>query len=87
MSMFGSRMVMVAGVTGLLFVGCATVEVRETRVVTGRVTDESGKPVAGAPILILGRSLDLVTSRMEYTERDRKEARAVTDAVMAANAI
>lgn len=78
--MFGSRMLMTAGVTGLLLISCATVEIRETRVVTGRVTDESGQPVAGTPVVIVGRSLDLVTSRMEYMERDRKEARAVTDA-------
>lgn len=78
--MFGSRMLVMAGVIGSLLVGCATVEIRETRVVTGRLTDESGQPVAGTPVVIVGRFLDLVTSRMEYTERDRKEARAVTDA-------
>jgi hypothetical protein len=78
--MFGSRMLILAGITGLLLVGCATVEIREARVVAGRVTDESGQPVAGTPVVIVARSLDLVTSRMEYTERDRKEARAVTDA-------
>jgi hypothetical protein len=70
----------IAGVIGSLLVGCATVEIRETRVVTGRITDESGQPVAGTPVVIVGRVLDLVASRMEYTERDRKEARAVTDA-------
>jgi hypothetical protein len=78
--MFGWRVLVMAGVTGLLLVGCATVEIRETRIVTGRVTDESGQPVAGTPVVIVGRSLDLVTRRMEYAERDRKEARAVTDA-------
>jgi hypothetical protein len=68
-----------AGVLGFLLVGCATVEIRETRVVTGRVTDESGQPVAGTPVVIVGRSLDLVITRMEYEERGRKEARSVTD--------
>jgi len=76
--MFGSRRLVMAGVMVLL-VGCATVEIRETRVVTGRVTDESRQPVASTPVVIMGRSLDLVTHRMEYQERDRKEARAVTD--------
>ncbi len=76
--MFGSRRLVMAGVMVLL-VGCATVEIRETRVVTGRVTDESRQPVASTPVVIMGRSLDLVTRRMEYEERGRKEARAVTD--------
>jgi len=77
--MFGSRRLVMAGVMGLLLVGCATVEIREPRVVTGRVTDESGQPMAGTPVVIVGRSLDLVASRMEYDERGRKEARTTTD--------
>lgn len=70
----------VAGVLGVLLVGCATVEVTETRVVMGRVTDESGQPVANSPVLIVGRTLQLVTSRMEYEERSRGEVRGMTDA-------
>jgi hypothetical protein len=70
----------VAGVLGVLLVGCATVEVTETRVVMGRVTDESGQPVANSPVLIVGRTLQLVTSRMEYEERSRGEVRGLTDA-------
>lgn len=77
--MFGSKRLVMAGVMGLLLVGCATVEIREPRVVTGRVTDESGQPMAGTPVVIVGRSLDLVASRMEYDERGRKEARTATD--------
>ena len=60
--------------------GCATVSVRETRVVTGQVTDESGAPVAGNPVLVVARSLKLSTLRLEYDERGRREVRAVTDA-------
>ncbi|HXZ44459.1 MAG TPA: carboxypeptidase-like regulatory domain-containing protein [archaeon] len=78
--MFRSRLLMMAVLTGLLLVGCATVEIRETRVVTGRVTDASGQPVAGTPVVVVARTLELVTLRMEYQERGRKEARAVTDA-------
>jgi hypothetical protein len=81
--MFGLRilrMLMMAGFLGLILIGCATVEILESRVVMGRVTDASGQPVGGTPVVIVARSLDLVTSRMEYQERGRKEARAVTDA-------
>jgi hypothetical protein len=77
--MLGSRMLMGAGLTGLLLVGCATVQIRETRVVTGRVTDASGQPVAGTPVVVVARSLELAPIRMEYQERGRKEAGAVTD--------
>jgi hypothetical protein len=78
--MVGWKEWMVAGVGAILLVGCATVELRESRVVTGRVTDESGQPVANTPVLIVGRSLDLVIRRMEYEEQGRQEARTVTDA-------
>ncbi len=59
---------------------CATVTVRETRVVTGRVTDESGAPVAGNPVLVVARTLRLSKLRLEYDERGRREVRTVTDA-------
>ncbi len=78
--MFGSRMLMMTGLMGLLLVGCATVEIRESRVVTGRVTDESGQPVTNTPVAVIGRSLDLVSIHWEYEERGRKEARTTTDA-------
>lgn len=77
--MIESRMLGMAGLLGLLLVGCATVDIREARTVTGRVTDEAGGPVAGTPVVIIGRSLDLVARRMEYEERGRKEARTTTD--------
>lgn len=60
--------------------GCATVTVRETRVVTGKVTDESGAPVAGTPILVVARSLTLLPLHLEYDERGRREVRTATDA-------
>jgi hypothetical protein len=49
-------------------------------VVTGRVTDESGRPVADSPVVIVGRTLELVTRRLQYEERGRQEVRARTDA-------
>ncbi len=60
--------------------GCATITVRETRVLTGQVTDESGAPVGGNPVLLVARSLDLSALRMEYDERGRREVQTVTDA-------
>ncbi|RPI10706.1 MAG: carboxypeptidase regulatory-like domain-containing protein [Zetaproteobacteria bacterium] len=60
--------------------GCATVNVQDTRVLTGRVTDESGAPVAGNPVLVVARSLDLVAKRLEYEERGRRDVRTATDA-------
>ncbi len=60
--------------------GCATVEIRDARVVTGTVTDESGQPVANSPVVVVARSLDLATTRMEYEERGRQETRTTTDA-------
>lgn len=63
-----------------VLVACATVEIRETRVVEGRIVDDAGQPVAGSPVLVLGRSLALVKSRLEYQEHAQQEARVVTDA-------
>lgn len=60
--------------------GCATVTVQERRVVTGQVTDESGAPVAGNPVLVVARSLKLSPLRLEYDERGRREVRTATDA-------
>ena len=72
---------LVAGfIVGVVLAGCATVEIRQTRVVTGQITDESGRPVANTPVVIVGRRLDLVTRRMEYEERERQEVRGRTDA-------
>ncbi len=70
-----ATMVLVGALTG-----CATVTVRETRVVTGQVTDESGAPVGGNPVLIVARSLTLSPLRLAYEERGRREMRTATDA-------
>ncbi len=78
--MFESRRLAVAGGLVFLLAGCATVEIRESRVVAGRVTDESGQPVANTPVVIVGRSLTLETMRLDYQEHGRQEARTVTDA-------
>ena len=72
---------LVAGfIVGVVLAGCATVEIRQTRVVTGQITDESGRPVANNPVVIVGRTLDLVTRRLEYEERERQEVRGRSDA-------
>jgi hypothetical protein len=73
-------MLIVAALAPLALGACATVEIRETRVVEGRITDDTGKPVAGTPVVIVGRSLTLVKSRLEYREHAQQEARVVTDA-------
>ncbi|HBZ69461.1 MAG TPA: hypothetical protein DEP35_06915 [Deltaproteobacteria bacterium] len=78
--MYESSRLVMAGVLGFLLFGCSTVEIRETRVVTGRVTDESGQPVADSPVVIVGRSLNFVTTRLEYDESWRQETRTRTDA-------
>jgi hypothetical protein len=59
---------------------CATVSIQDTRVLTGQLTDESGQPVAGNPVLVVARRLDLAPLRMEYDELGRQEVRTVTDA-------
>ncbi len=58
---------------------CATAEIRDIRVVMGTVTDESGQAVANSPVVVIGRSLKLVATRMEYDEIGRQEARTTTD--------
>ena len=60
--------------------GCATVNVWGTRIVTGQVTDASGQPVAGTPVVVVGRSLDLSILRMRYEERGRQDVKAFTNA-------
>jgi hypothetical protein len=77
--MHGRRWIAVTGALVFLVAGCATTTVRETRVVNGRITEESGQAVANSPVVIVGRSLELNAARLEYEERGRKELRAVTD--------
>jgi hypothetical protein len=64
----------------LILGGCATVTIKEARVVTGRVTDETGNGVAGTPVIVVGRTLALDTIRMEYVERGRQQVGVTTDA-------
>jgi hypothetical protein len=78
--MWGSRGMAIAGILGCLLAGCATVLIQETRVVTGRVTDETGKPVAGSPVVVVARSMELAAARFEYEEHGRREIKASTDA-------
>ena len=63
-----------------MLAGCATTTVREARILTGQVTNESGAPVAGNPVLLVARSLDLSAVRMQYDERGRREVQTITDA-------
>lgn len=77
--MVRARALTVAWLVGMALAGCATVQIQEARVVTGRVTDQSGQPVANTPVVIVGRSLDLVTTRLTYEERGRREVRTTTD--------
>ena len=75
--MRGARGMAVAGVLVWLLAGCATVEIQQTRVVTGQITNESGKPVAGTPLVVMGRTLDLVTTRIVVQCHDRRSAEAL----------
>ena len=68
------------GTALLLLAGCATVKVFEMRVVRGVFTDPAGQPVAGSPVLVMGRRLELAMPKMAYVERGRREVRGATDA-------
>jgi hypothetical protein len=68
---------------GLLLVvvtlaACATVQIAEHRVITGRITDQQGRPVPGTPVLVVGRRLDL-DMKFDYKELDRRQLRVLTD--------
>jgi hypothetical protein len=77
--MCGPRGMAVVGVLVFLLAGCATVDIQQARVVSGRITDAAG-PVADTPVVVVGRSLDLVSTRLQYEERGRQEVRTATDA-------
>lgn len=64
----------------LLAAGCATVEIQGVRTVRGRVVDEVGQPVAGTPVLLVARRLELRLEGLDYVERSRREVRTTTDA-------
>ena len=68
---------------GLLLVvvtlaACATVQIAEHRVITGRITDQQGRPVPGTPVLVVGRRLDLDMT-FDYKELDRRQLKVLTD--------
>ena len=63
----------------LLLTGCATVNIQESRVVTGRVVDEAGKGVPGTPVIVVGRTLALDAVQMRYLERGRQQVGVTTD--------
>jgi hypothetical protein len=78
-----TRSARIGGLVGLLaltLAACATIEVRETRTIVGRVTDEAGRPVANSPVNVIGRTLDLVTIELAYQERGRRRVDTTTDA-------
>ncbi len=64
---------------GLLLAGCATVEIRDARVVRGRIVDEAGQPVANTPVTVVGRTLGLDAPSFAYREERRRELVARTD--------
>ena len=59
-------------------VGCATARIAEQRVVSGRITDQQGRPMPGTPVLVVGRRLDLMID-LEYREFDRRLLKVLTD--------
>jgi hypothetical protein len=65
-------------VAALVFAGCATVQIAEHRVITGRITDQQGRPVPGTPVLVVGRRLDL-NMKFDYKEMDRRQLKVFTD--------
>ena len=72
------RLALILGVL-MLLAGCATARVAERRVLTGRVTDAEGRPVAGTPVLLVGRDLGFALFTLGYEEMGRREARVLTD--------
>lgn len=73
------RRFMLSAAILVLLAGCATARVTERRVITGRVTDAEGRPVAGTPVLLVGRELGFDVFALGYEEMGRREARALTD--------
>ncbi len=65
-------------VVAVIVAGCATAQIAERRVITGRVTDQQGRPVPGSPVLVVGRKLDL-DMKFDYKELDRREFKVLTD--------
>ena len=70
------RLALLAGV--VVLAGCATAQISERRVLTGRITDQQGRPVPGTPVMVVGRRLDL-NMKLDYTELDRRQLKVLTD--------
>lgn len=58
-------------------VGCATAQIAERRVVSGRITDQQGRPMPGTPVLVVGRQLEL-TAKLDYVELSRRALKVLT---------
>ncbi len=71
--------VWLAGIA-LLMAGCASINPDWPRAVSGRVTDESGKPVAQNPVVVVARTATFDPMRLQYETSGRQEARGATDA-------
>jgi hypothetical protein len=65
---------------GAMVAGCATVEIRDQRVVRGRIADEAGQPVANSPVTLVGRTLSFSALSLDYKVEGRRELVAQTDA-------
>jgi hypothetical protein len=77
--MHGLRRWVAAIGLALVLAGCATVNIDEQRLVQGRVTDDTGKPVPNTPVVLIGRYLDFEILKMSYKELHRQELRTTTD--------
>lgn len=62
----------------VIIVGCATAQIAEQRVITGRMTDQQGRPVPKTPVLVVGRKLDL-NMKLDYNELERRQLKVLTD--------
>jgi hypothetical protein len=75
----GKRVGVLAALTGAILFGCATAEVRETRVVRGRIVDDAGRPVPDTPVTVVGQTLSFDATRMTYRVEARRDLVARTD--------
>jgi hypothetical protein len=69
----------VVALAGAILCGCATAEIREGRVVRGRIVDDAGRPVADTPVTVVGETLSFEAARMGYRVEGRRDLVARTD--------
>jgi hypothetical protein len=69
-----------AALLALVLAGCATINPEWPRAVSGRVTDEAGRPVPNNPVVVVARTATFDPMRFAYNTAGRQEARATTDA-------